>query len=303
MAFKCNRLRVLAAKIETTAGTAESVTGSDATVPVFNLTYTDNTSYTRRENVSGGKLKGRRGPLIGQMSFDVEAMGLGSSGDPVWATTFLPACGFVGATSVYTFTRVYANQKTLTLRSYIDGQYRQLRGSAGAVRLTYNSGGVSYFNFTFTGIVDPVAEASNLAPTLITTQPILGATIFTYHNGTGAVTLNAPSGVIDWGQTVAPIEDPSPDGFKHFCVSDFNPVMTVEPYGEDFATINFDTDWVNNAERAVQLKLGTGTGTNIDINASKAAHSAAPSWGERQRLVTRGLNLDFNDDLAPTITF
>ena len=69
------------------------------------------------------------------------------------------------------------------------------------------------------------------------------------------------------------------------------------------SVIDFDGDWTANAERAIQLKLGTGTGTNIDIVASKATHSAAPSWGERGRLVTRGLNLDFNDNLAPTITF
>ena len=304
MAYKCNRLRVLGAKIETTAGTAEAITASEATVPVFNLTYTENTTYTRRENVSGGKLKGRRGPLIAQMSFDVEAMGLGSSGDPAWATTFLPPCGFVGSTGVYTYTRVYANQKTLTLKSFIDGQYRLIHGAAGAVRLTYNAGGISYFNFTFTGIANAVAETSNIAPTLITTQPLLGATIFTYHNGSGAVTLTGPSGVIDWGCVVQPIEDPSTDGFRQFCVSDFNPIMTCEPYGEAMSVIDFDGDWTANAERAVQLKMGSGTGgTAIDINATKATHSSAPRWGERGRLVTRGLNLDFNDDLAPTISF
>lgn len=303
--MKCDRLRVLGAKIEVTKGTAESITSSEATVPVFNLNYTDNTSYTRRENVSGGKLKGRRGPLIGNLSFDVEAMGLGSSGVPVWASQFLPMCGFVESTGVFTYTRTYANQKTGTLKSFIDGKYRQLRGAAGTVRLTYNHGGISLFNFSFTGIVDPVAEASNPSPTLVTTQPILGATAFTYHNGTGAIGLQAPTGVIDWGGTVAPVEDASTDGYAYFAVSDFNPIMTVEPYDEAVGsgTCDFDSDWVNNTERAIALTLGSGTGTGITIAASKAAHSAAPSWGNRQRFVTRGLNLDFNDDAAPTITF
>lgn len=303
MAYKCNRLRVLGAKIETAAGTAEAITASEATVPVFNLTYTENTSYTRRENDLGGKLKGRRGPLTATMSFDVEAMGLGSAGDPAWAALFLPPCGFVGAAGVYTYTRVYANQKTITLKHWIDGQYRLIHGAAGACRLTYNAGGTSYFNFSFTGIANPIGESSNPTPTLVTTQPILGATIFTYHNGTGAVTLTGPSGVIDWGQVVQPIEDASADGYRQFCVADFNPIMTCEPYGEAASVIDFDTDWTNNAERAVQLKLGTGTGTNIDINASKATHRSAPTWGERGRLVTRGLNLDFNDNTGPTITF
>ena len=62
MPFKIDRLRELLAKIETTAGTAISVTGTDGTVPVMNVAYTDNKSYNRRENVTGGKLAGRRGP-------------------------------------------------------------------------------------------------------------------------------------------------------------------------------------------------------------------------------------------------
>ena len=304
MAYKCSRLRVLGAKIETTAGTAESITAAEATVPVFNVNYTENTSFTRRENDLGGKLKGRRGPLIAKLSFDVEMMGLGSAGDPVWATTFLPPCGFVGSGGVYTYTRTYANQKTLTLKSFIDGQYRLVHGAAGACRLTYNAGGISYMNFSFTGIANPEGDTSNITPTLVTTQPILGATVFTYHNGTSAVTLTGPSGVIDWGQVVQPIEDPSTDGYRQFCVADYNPIMTCEPYGEAASVIDFNGDWVANAERAVQLKIGSGTGGNcIDINASKASHSSAPSWGERGRLVTRGLNLDFNDDTGPTISF
>lgn len=303
---KIDRLRVLAAKIETTAGTSIAVTGSDATVPVFNLTYRDNTTYTRRENVSGGKLAGRRGPLTGVMEFDVEAMGLGATGSvPAWADLYLPACGFVKSTATFTYTRTVSSQKTLTLKSFIDGKYRQLYGAAGSCRLNYNAGAISYFHFVFTGIVSPIAETANLSPTLVTTQPIVGASAFTYHNGTGAISLYAPSGVIDWGQTVAPIEGPLASGFLRYCVSDYNPIMTVEPYEEAIGstTIDGDADWVANSERAVSLALGSSANNTITIAGTKATHSAAPDWGERQRLVTRGFNLDFNDDSAPTIVF
>lgn len=303
---KIDRLRVLGAKIETTAGTAISISASDATTPTFNNTYTDNTSFTRRENVSGGKLQGRRGPLIGTMSFDIEAMGLGATGSvPAWADIFLPACGFVKSTATFTYTRTVANQKTLTLKHFIDGKYRQLYGAAGSCRLTYNAGGISMFSFSFTGIVSPIAELSNISPTLVTTQPIVGASAFTYHNGTGAITLNAPSGVIDWGQTVAPIETANSAGYLRFCVSDYNPIMTVEPYEEATGSgaIDGDADWVANSERAISLALGSTANNTITIAATKASHSAAPNWGNRQRLVTRGFNLDFNDDAAPTIVF
>lgn len=300
MPFKADRLRVLGAKIEATAGTAIAIADADASVPVFNTTYADNTSYTRRENVTGGKLKGRRGPRIGTMGFDVEAMGLAASGAvPVWATRFLPPCGFVNSGGTYTYTRTVANQKTITLQSMIDGQFRRIYGAAGKVALNYNAGGISYFRFEFTGIVDDVGETTQLAPTLITTPPILGAASFTYNS----VTLTGPSGVIDWGQTVQPIEGPTASGFTRFCVSDYNPIMTVEPYGEAHSVVDFDGDWDANEERAIELILGTDVNNEITIAASLAAHSAAPNWGERGRLVTRGLNLDFNDDAAPTITF
>ena len=302
---KIDRLRELLAKIETTAGTAIAVTGTDGTVPVMNAVYNDNTSYNRRENATGGKLAGRRGPLIGTMSFDVEAMGLGTTGSvPAWADLFLPPCGFVKSTATFTYTRVVANQKTITLKHFIDGKYRQLYGAAGSCRLTYNAGNINRFSFNFTGIVMPIAETANPAVTLVTTQPIVGASAFTYHNGTGAITLNAPSGVIDWGQTVAPIETPNAAGYLRFCVSDYNPIMTVEPYEEAISgNIDGDSDWVANSERAVSLVLGSSANNTITIAASKATHSSAPSWGERQRLVTRGFNLDFNDDSAPTIVF
>lgn len=301
-----DRLRPFAAKIETTAGTSIAVTASDATVPVMNVQYADNTTYTRRENVSGGKLQGRRGPLIGTMSFDVEAMGLGATGSvPAWADIFLPGCGFVKSTATFTCTRTVANQKTLTLKSFVDGKYRQIYGAAGSCRLTYNAGAISMFSFNFTGIVSPVDEVSLITPTLVTTQPIVGASSFTYHNGTNPISLYAPTGVIDWGQTVAPIEAPNAAGFLRFEVPDFNPIMTVEPYDElsTSTTLNVDGDWVNNTERAISLVLGSSANNTITIAATKAAHNAAPNWGARQRLVTRGLNLDFNDDLAPTIVF
>jgi len=306
MPFKIDRLRELLAKIETTAGTAISVTGTDGTVPVMNAVYNDNTSYNRRENATGGKLAGRRGPLIGTMSFDVEAMGLGATGSvPAWADLFLPPCGFVKSTATFTYTRTVANQKTITLKHFIDGKYRQLYGAAGSCRLTYNAGNISLFSFNFTGIVSPIAETANPAVTLVTTQPIVGAASFTYHNGTNPITLNAPSGVIDWGQTVAPIETPNAAGYLRFCVSDYNPIMTVEPYEEAVGStaIDPDADWVANSERAISLVLGSSANNTMTIAASKATHSSAPSWGERQRLVTRGFNLDFNDDSAPTIVF
>lgn len=302
---KIDRLRVLGAKIETTAGTPIAISASDATTPAYNVVYNDNTTYTRRENVTGGKLQGRRGPLIATMSFDIEAMGLGATGSvPAWADIFLPACGFVKSTATFTYTRTVASQKTLTLKHFIDGKFRQIYGAAGTCRLTYNAGNISRFSFNFTGIASAIAELSNISPTLVTTQPIVGAASFTYNNGSGAITLNAPSGVIDWGQTVAPIETPNAAGYLRFCVSDYNPIMTVEPYEEAVSgNIDGDADWVANSERAVSLALGSTANNTITIAASKATHSSAPSWGERQRLVTRGFNLDFNDDSAPTIVF
>lgn len=303
---KINRLNPTGAKIETTAGTAIAISASDATTPIFNAVYKDNTGYNRRENVTGGKLQGRRGPLIGTFSFELEAMGLGATGSvPAWADIYLPACGFVKSTATFTYTRTIASQKTLTIKSFVDGKYRQIYGAAGSVRLNYAAGDRHMFQFAFTGIVSPIAELSNIAPTLVTTQPIVGATAFTYHNGTGAITLPSPTAVVDWGQTVTAIEAPNASGYLRFCVSDYNPTMTVDPLDENATstTLDVDGDWVANTERAVSLVLGTAANNTITIAGTKATLNAAPDWGARDRLVTRPLTLDFNDDSAPTIVF
>lgn len=300
MPFKTDRLRVLAGSIEAAAGIAETLDATDAVNPAFAVTYADNTAYNVRENHEGGKLQGRRGALIGQIGFDIEARGLAATGAvPDWADRFLPACGYVKSTATFTRTREVANQKTVTLESFIDGQYRRIYGAAGNVQLIYNAGRRSFFRFLFTGIVDPVDEASNLDPTLITVQPILGAATFTYNS----VTMKAPTATLDFGCTVAPIESVGASGYERFCISDYNPTLTVEPYAEAQSVVDFDADWTNNAERALSLVLGSSATNIITIAATKCSQNAPPGFGERSRLATRIVSLDINDDAAPTIVF
>src|SRR5690348_10308499 len=92
---------VLAAKIEGTPGTAESLAAADATMNVFNKRIIDQTEFIERMGQGAfGRIAGSYGARIGQATFETDLVP-NTTTDPAWALAFLPACGLVAATNTY----------------------------------------------------------------------------------------------------------------------------------------------------------------------------------------------------------
>src|SRR3954467_6203496 len=93
---------VMAAKIETTSGTAEALTASEGVFNVVNFKFEDDIEVTERlGQKTSSRLPSVPGTRAAKISFGVDACGLGSSGVPLWADAFLVACGFVKTVATY----------------------------------------------------------------------------------------------------------------------------------------------------------------------------------------------------------
>mgnify|MGYP003652821754 CR=1 FL=1 len=129
------RKRVLAAKTETTPGTAESLAGSEAAFNVYNIIAQQEIDMDSREAQGGfGMHSSLAAGRKGRITFSVDASWDGTATEPSWADTFLPACGWVKSSQVFTpRTEVPgSNVKTLTLAIYQDGMRKILSGVRSA---------------------------------------------------------------------------------------------------------------------------------------------------------------------------
>jgi hypothetical protein len=125
--------RVLAAKIESTPGTAESLSASDAVFNVYDATIQPSIEFDNRDAQGGfSPLYGTLGAYGGTCTFTTEIVG-DDDPFPDWVTTFLPACGLVESTGVFlpVDEAPGTNVKTLTIGLYEDGLFKSIRGAAG----------------------------------------------------------------------------------------------------------------------------------------------------------------------------
>ncbi len=97
------RKRVLAAKIETVIGTAETLAGADAAFNVYNPMIQAAIEMEPREGQGGfGYLSSVPAGRIGTATFRTNLEWDGTATEPAWADTFFPACGWVKSGQVYT---------------------------------------------------------------------------------------------------------------------------------------------------------------------------------------------------------
>ena len=117
------RKRVLAAKIESTIGTAETLAAADAAMNIYNPIIQATIDMEARQGQGGfGMFSSVPGGRIGVATFRTYLEWDGTVTEPSWADTFLPACGYVKTGQVYT-PRTEApgtNVKTLTIGVYQD---------------------------------------------------------------------------------------------------------------------------------------------------------------------------------------
>lgn len=257
------RVRVLAAKIETTPGTAESLADADAAMNVFDPLPQPNIPFAERVGQGGfSPLPGTLGAYGGSITFSTEVVGRGVSGGaaPKWAATLLPACGFQN-NGDGTFTPVSeapgSNAKCVTLGCFENGLYKQIRGAMGNAVFNFVSGEVVRVTFTFTGIWDDPSDDTILnAPALTLPDPLRFVSASLTR---GSWSPKIASMTLDLGRQVKLREDASdPSGYKTAIITAGRVTGSIDPEAELVA--NHDTYglWTDRDEAAVSLVIGSG---------------------------------------------
>lgn len=294
--------RLLAAKIETTPGTAEALTAAEAAFNIFDQDFQPTIEFEQRPGQAGfSPLAGVPAARGGQVSFTVEVTGRGSSGAavPTWASVFLPACGLVDDATGKFFVKSHppgtaAGVKTLTIGGYHDGIKKVLRGCMGTFVMTLTAGRLAKIAFTFTGIWDDPTDVALLAPTYPTVAPLrfasAGMSIGSFEPKLSQCTL-------DLGNTVILREDANDiSGYCTACITDRLTVGTIDPESAVVATEDTYGQWIDRTERALEITLGAANNSLL-IEAPKLQVTNAQD-ADRNGLMIDTINYQLNRSVS-----
>ena len=288
------RKRVLAAKIEATPGTAETLAGADAAFNAYNIMAQQEIEFETREAQGGfGMHTSLSGGRKGRITFSVDASWDGTATEPSWADTFLPACGWVKTGQVFTpRTEVPGpNVKTLTIAVYQDGMRKILSGAAGTFTMANPTGRTAVFNFDFMGIWVPPTDIALLAPTY---PAALGLRYASSTTTWDSVALCLENITLDSGNTVIVKEcASSASGYDHAIITNRVVTVTGNPEAELVATQNRFNQLIINSEAALTWNLDGPTNSVLTIAAPKA-QIIALTEGDRNGLVTDDITWQCN---------
>lgn len=299
--------RVFAAKVETTPGTAESLT---ATEGVFNayvpVTQPDIPFEEREGQGAFSPLSGVPNARSGTVNFEVDML-LGSGALPTWASVLLPACGFVEDTGVFAPVTESpgTNVKTLTIGTYEDGMFKRIKGAVGNPVFTFTSGMNVRVAFSFTGIWVPPTDVAIIAPTYPTTAPLrfAGATALTL----GAATPKIQQMTLDFGNTITLREDATDiSGYSTAIITGRRITGSINPESVLVATKDYYGEWIARTEQALALTLSQG-GLSVAFAAPKLQWTNVQG-GDRNGMAIEDLSFVLNRSAAAgddelTITF
>lgn len=295
------RYRVLAAKIETTPGTAESLADADSGFSARDIVIDNDTEMEERMGELGfAPIQSQRGPKRGRVSFTIDVTWDGTATEPKWADTFLPACGWVKSGQVYT-PRTEApgtNVKTVTIGVYTKtsgtSKRRLLKGAVGRFTWENPTGKTSFINFEFEGVWDSESAATMLAPT-----PTADAKL-SHRNSTttwGGVPLCLSALTLTSENEIYLKECPNSDGFSHGIITGRRITVAADPEAVLIATQDRMQQFENMTEGILTWDLDGPTNSEITIAAPKAQIIAIPE-GDRSGLLTDQLEFVCNADGA-----
>lgn len=254
------RKRVFAAKIESSAGTPEALSGSDATINVFDASIEPTIEMEDRQGQGAfGKMASVPGARTGRATFRTEITGDGSGGIPAWASKFLPACGWVATSKVYTprTEGPGTNVKTITLATYENGIMRRLHGAMGTFEFVLTAGKIAAIEWTFDGIYTEPSDVSILTPTYLTHAP--------FRFVAGTLTLGSWAPVlnelrINAGNTVILREDGTKaSGVLTALVTDRTPTGSMDPEAVLVATVDHGGKWMAGTLETLTVEMENAT--------------------------------------------
>ena len=261
--------RVVAAAIESTIGTAESLADGDGAFNAFDAEIQASIDVEEREGQGAfNRLPGVPGGRMGTATFKTD-MAIGST-QPLWASVLLPGCGFVGSSAYTPRTEAPgSNVKTLTIGVYKDGKLETIAGAVGNCKMVFPNGRMAYCEWEFQGVYQDDADTSIIDPTHPTAKPprFASATI-TYNSNAQKV----EQVTLDFGNVIKMREDPATSaGYISGIITDRYPKITANPESVLAATEDRYDDWINCTEAAFALTCNGPSSSSVAISAPKAS--------------------------------
>lgn len=298
------RMRTILAKAETTTGTPPSLTGAEGAFIVYCDDNPIEEIFAMDQRPMAGSAKQHPavpGALMNRITFEVELSGKGSSGLPLWATTFLPACNFVLATATFTQTVPVDPLNTLTIGLWEQGRLRTINAAMGDVTITGEAGKFCRARFVFTGVPGTdVDDVANPAPTFPTVKPPRFA-------NASAVTLGSFTPLISSfevraGNDVQMRPDASKTcGYKSALIPDANPTATMDPEAVQTDDRDVRALILASTEEALSIVIGSVANNTITLGCT-SAQVVERTGGARQKMVTDAINLQLNSMLFITFS-
>jgi hypothetical protein len=310
------RRMVLAAKKETTEGTANAPVGADANLLVEDVKFVPDIDQHARKPLSNdlSAYPSIAGMKKARLTCKVELKGSGAAGTAPAIGKLIKACGFsetiVPATSVaYAPLTLAVDSLTIDLFSVPasgNNVRERMVGARGTWKIDAKVGQPVYLEFTFTGAHVAAVDAAGLTPSgLETTLPqAFLSTAFSMH---GFATHKVSMFAIDWGAQLAYRTDISlAGGVLSSLIVDRTPTFAFDPEKELIATHDYYGKMNSNAEGALSVAIGATAGNICTLAAPKAQYTKVEP-GSRDGLGIYTVSGQFNrssgnDELTFTFT-
>lgn len=285
------RRRVLAAKVESTPGTAESLSASEAAFRAYDVKCDPTVSIDERERQGTlAQDSPQPGTRLGKMTFKTDFYWDGTATLPSWATVLLPGCGYVNNSGTITprSEGPGSNVKTLTLAAYIDGVVKKIAGAVGNFKIAFGAGKVIVIDWEFTGVYADPTDTALLSPTYPTAPGLRYANATTQLNDVDL----APAMInFDAGNQIQMLESgATSQGYSYGVITSRKPKLSLDPLAvlvasqDRFAALKNATQW------AWELDITGPSASTFTLDAPKAQVLNMPE-GDRGGVITDQLEL------------
>lgn len=238
--------RVLGCKVETTPGTKESLSASDAAMNVYDADITPMLQWEERKSQGGfGLLRSYHTGQVGKATFKMDLVYDGTTIPTYLDTKLFPGCGVTKTTTTFAPKLQApdaggADVKCLTIGLWVDGKFACIYGAAGNCKIEMKTAQIVTLSFEFTGILDVEADVAIVTPTypdenLIKVRAANGSVTY------DAVEMCMESLTLDFGcQVIGKKCINAAKGYDFFMVADFMPKITGNPESKLVAS----QDWL-----------------------------------------------------------
>lgn len=312
----------LAAKVEATAGSAETLAAADAGILVENVVFTPGIVMLDRNPLrdSLSRYSSVPGSGIATLTFRCEVKGSGTATTPPAMGKFLRACGMTESVEtgavVYALTSTSSLVPTLTMAKYNDDRRWLLYGARGNVSFEGVANTIMWANFTFTGIYSEFDYKASLTSIDYedTVPPIFRNTTTTFNFGESYTTSCYSRFTLDLANEVILRENANAaSGLSYATITGRDPggtfdldVPAISVDTDPAITPNFMTKMTTPTTGAMSLVVGSTAGNRMSI-AAPAMQVVSINDAERGAIsvhdLTYKLRIGTLDDDELVLTF